>query len=81
MTHPNVTTPAASSASDYWFAGIDEDVAAPFVGVKPTTLQAWRQRGVGPPYIRVSLRCVRYRRIDLREWAELRLQTRTGDST
>ena len=66
---------------DYWQALIPDSEAAAFLNVTPRALQAWRQRGTGPRYIAISARCIRYRRADLREWAELRLQTRTGDST
>ncbi len=31
-------------------------------------LEAWRRRGCGPPFIRVSPRAVRYRRQDVERW-------------
>jgi hypothetical protein len=63
----------------FWFALIEESPAARFIGVEPRTMQGYRQRGDGPPYIRLSFRCIRYRRIDLREWAEKRRRTSTSD--
>lgn len=44
---------------------LPESAAAHLLGVTPRTLQAWRLRGGGPPFVRISLRCVRYRRRDL----------------
>ena len=60
-------------ASDYWQALIDEKAAAAFLGLTNRTMQAYRHRGGGCRYIRISSRCLRYRRIDLRLWAEARV--------
>jgi hypothetical protein len=40
------------------------------------SLEAWRRRGFGPPFIRVSPRAVRYRRRDVERWLNER---RVGD--
>ena len=64
---------------DYWYALIDEKAAATFVDVEPRTMQGFRQRGGGPKFIRISSRCIRYRRIDLRDWAEARMRPSTSD--
>lgn len=48
--------------------------AAAAIGVKPAALENWRKRGGGPPFIRISSKCVRYRVRDLREWQEARLR-------
>lgn len=45
--------------------------AADHLGVQPCTLEKWRQLEVGPPYIRISRRCVRYRMSDLERWASV----------
>ena len=66
-------------ASDYWYALINEKAAAVFLGLTDRTLQKFRQMGGGPRYIRLSSRCLRYRRVDLREWAEARVRTSTSD--
>ena len=66
-------------ASDYWHALIDEKAAAAFLDLTDRTMQAMRQRGGGPHYIRLSSRCLRYRRVDLREWADARVRTSTSD--
>ncbi len=63
----------------FWYALVDEWVAAEFVHVVARTMQGWRQKGGGPRFVRVSARCVRYRRIDLKQWADERLRTSTSD--
>ncbi|MAZ02509.1 MAG: DNA-binding protein [Sneathiella sp.] len=57
-----------------------EDRGAEFVGLDPRTLQARRQRGGGPKYVRISSRCIKYRRIDLKEWADGLLRQSTSDT-
>ena len=42
-------------------AGCTEMQAAIFLGVSARTLQAWRVRGGGPPYVKIG-RAVRYQR-------------------
>lgn len=42
-------------------------------------LEAWRHRGGGPRFIRISRRCVRYRLTDLNEWINERLVSSTAD--
>lgn len=64
---------------DYWHALIDEKVAAEFLGLTGRTMQKLRQRGDGPRYVRISSRCLRYRRCDLRAYAEARMQFSTAD--
>ncbi len=65
---------------DYWHALIKEKTAADFLGLTIRTLQLHRQRGGGPRYVRLSARCVRYRRADLRAWADLHVRTSTSDT-
>ena len=69
----------SAAAWDYWFGLIDEDPAADFLDQSKRTLQAWRQRGGGPKFVRLSARAVKYRRVDLRAHAEARLVTSTSD--
>ena len=57
---------------------LDEGKAAVALDVSPRALQAWRQRGGGPTFVRVSSRCIRYRRRDLVAWAEARLRSSTA---
>lgn len=39
--------------------------AAEYLGVPETTLAQWRSQRRGPPYVKLELRLVRYRRSDL----------------
>ena len=64
---------------DYWHSLIDEHGAAAFLKLSGRTLQSLRQRGGGPRYVVISARCLRYRRIDLKSWADARLCTSTSD--
>lgn len=67
------------AAPDYWYALIDEKAAAEFLDLTDRTMQKMRQRGDGPRYSAISSRCLRYRRIDLRSWAESRMRSSTSD--
>ena len=49
---------------------LTETQASLFLGFSPRALQAWRYRGGGPLFVKVSSRCVRYRKKDLIDWAE-----------
>lgn len=60
---------------------ITEAEAAKLIGLTPRFLEARRRRGGGPPFVRISRTCVRYRPEDLRQWAEERLATSTADTT
>jgi hypothetical protein len=64
---------------DYWHALIREDEAGDFLDLTARTMQVMRQRGDGPRFVRLSSRCIKYRRIDLRAWSEARLRTSTSD--
>ena len=65
--------------SDYWHALINEKAAGDFLDLTDRYLQKARQTGEGPPFIRISSRCLRYRRVDLRAWAEARMRISTSD--
>lgn len=71
---------AASDASlRFWFELVDEKEIARFMGWSVRTVQDLRQRGGGPKFIRLSARCIKYRRIDGKEYAEVRLRSSTSD--
>ena len=72
-------TQASDSNLDYWFNLIDEEGAAAFLDLSVRTMQGYRYRGGGPKFVRVSSRCVKYRRMDCRNWSEARLRTSTSD--
>ncbi len=38
---------------------------AEIIKVSVSTLQNWRTKGYGPPFVRISTRCFRYRRVDI----------------
>jgi DNA-binding transcriptional MerR regulator len=44
---------------------LEERDAARALAVSAETLRLWRRRGIGPPYVRVGPRLVRYLRDDL----------------
>jgi hypothetical protein len=67
-----------STDPDYWYGLINEEAAAAFRGVTERKMQKDRQTGDGSKYIRLSSRCIRYRRIDLRADAEARMQSSTA---
>jgi len=46
--------------------------AAHVLGLSHRTLESWRVRGGGPPFVRMSARAVRYRRASLLDWASER---------
>ena len=64
----------------FWHGLIDETEAAAFLGLTIRCLQGWRYKGRGPKFVRVSARCIRYRRSELREFADARLRTSTSDT-
>lgn len=56
-----------------------EAQAAELLGFAPSTLRDWRYQGDGPRFVRVSARCIRYRRCDLDAWVESRVVTSTSE--
>ena len=78
MTHlPNSSE---HFAPEYWDQLINEQAAAGFLGYSVRALQNWRIRGGGPEFIKVSRRSIRYRRRDLRKWADSRLRANTSQA-
>ena len=58
---------------------LTETDAAKHLGFSPRTLQSWRLRGCGPRFVRVSARCIRYRRSELDSWVTSSLRSSTSD--
>ncbi len=58
---------------------IREPEAADYLGYSVRALQNWRLRGGGPRFVRVSRRSVRYRRRDLKSWANGRTVSNTSE--
>jgi len=83
MTETSDTTQEAAPplypGHDYWNALVDEKVAAEFLRVTPRCMQAMRQRGDGPRFIRMSSRCIRYTRALLKSYADDRVRESTSD--
>ncbi len=73
------SAPSLPSDQDYWNQLVNEEVAADFLGLHARTLQLRRQQGGGPIYVVISARCIRYRRCDLKAWADGRVRTSTSD--
>ena len=48
-----------------------------WLNVSTQFLEIGRHRGYGPAFVKISARCVRYRRGDVRSWLQSRTQTRT----
>jgi hypothetical protein len=63
----------------YWYELIPETKAAEENEESVRTWQSRRQTGEGPLFVRISSRCIRYRRIDIFRWAESRLRKSTSD--
>ncbi len=57
---------------------LSEKRAAQLLGLSEKTLQKWRLTGTGPQFVKISARCIRYRRRDLTSWAEVRLRSSTA---
>ncbi len=56
-----------------------QEEAAALLNVTPRCLENWRHRGEGPKFVRISARCIRYRKSDLTQFIEARLKTSTSD--
>jgi hypothetical protein len=57
----------------------DQEWAASIIGCKPKTLEAWRTRGGGPPFVRVG-RLAKYRGSDLHAWIEQNVRRSTSEA-
>ena len=64
--------------SNFWDGFITETEAADYLCQSIRTLQKWRVTGFGPYFYKPG-RSVRYRRRDLREWAESRRRQHTSE--
>ena len=71
--------PEPGSDPGFWHELIGEKLAADFVDLTPRSMQGMRQRGGGPPFVRISARCVKYTRFRLKRWYDARLRNSTSD--
>lgn len=53
---------------------MNQDEAATFLGMRPKTLEIWRQRGIGPVFEKRPNGRVFYRVEDLRAWQKERTE-------
>lgn len=60
---------------------VDTPRAAEILHLTPRALEERRRRGGGPPYVRLSATCVRYRLSDLARWIEERTYTSTAEES
>jgi len=58
---------------------MNEVEAAEYISVTRRALQQWRLTGTGPDYIRISARCIRYRRREIIIWSEALLRSSTKE--
>lgn len=58
---------------------LNETEMAQLLGVQPATLQAWRLRGGGPPFVKIN-RLVRYNSRDVEAWLLTRKRSSTSDA-
>ena len=58
---------------------VRQEVAATILTVTPRCLENWRYRGGGPSFVKISARCIRYRRSALKKFVDERERTSTSD--
>ena len=75
---PNLGDAMASTAAPPTIQLLDEHQVAAAYGLTERCLQKWRATGDGPPFVRISSRCVRYRVADLEAWVAARLRESTS---
>jgi len=63
-------------AMHYFCEFLDTKRAAEVLGLQKNTLEAWRSRGGGPPFVKLG-RAVRYRQSDLETWIQTRIRSNT----
>ena len=71
--------PSAIDDPAFWHELIPETDAADFLDLTPRSMQAMRQRGDGPPFFRLSARCVKYTRFRCKAWYDARMRSSTSD--
>ena len=81
MSQPTPTTMLAeiTDPADDPYALLTPPEAARIFNLSERALENWRHRGGGPKFVRVSGRCIRYRRGDLLAWIGERLRNSTSD--
>lgn len=78
MSHANLRLRSPASAQEGNRAGrttdelLSQRQVAMLLGVSGRTIEGWRARGTGPPFLRLSARAVRYRSSDIEQWLDQR---------
>ena len=72
-------TPELGTNPDFWHELIPETEAAEFLNLTTRSMQSMRQRGDGPPFYRLSARCVKYTRLRCKAWYDARVRSSTSD--
>lgn len=52
---------------------LDDRQAAKVLGLARKTLQEWRRKGLGPKFVVISMRAIRYKQADLEDFIESRV--------
>ena len=47
-----------------------QEQVAEMLQMSPSTLEDWRWKRLGPPFIRVSRGCIRYEEEDIKQWLD-----------
>jgi predicted DNA-binding transcriptional regulator AlpA len=58
---------------------LNQNDVANMLGLKPRTLEDYRVRGVGPRFVRISSRCIRYRLDDVQAWITAQVVSSTSE--
>ena len=58
---------------------LNTPLAAEFLRVSPRSMETWRWKGGGPPYVVLGRKAIRYLKSDLLAWAEAGRRTSTSD--
>jgi len=75
---PPALPPDLAALADELPPMFGQKVVAETADVEETTVEAWRYRGVGPPFIRVTPGCVRYTRDGFLRWLAERYRATPG---
>ena len=68
--HP--TAPPRTGHEENLTRRLNTAEAAEILGIRPATLRGWKAQRVGPPFIQLSPRCVRYDKQDIHTYANER---------
>ena len=79
--HSTIVSSEAAGSHDHadFEQLVRQEEAAAVLCVTPRCMENWRHRGEGPKFVRISGRCIRYRKSDLDQWIKERVRTNTAD--